>query len=262
MRTLILVVLFLAPLCASAQFATMNRQGSGRHAQLQLDFDVALEDRDAFYIRTDLYGQATFGAFGAYLGLPFTTSVPDQSDGVTAIGNLEVGGLYHVGLGIGEVNVYLGLVFPTAPSKLQPAIVNTVGAAIHPNDFIRHIPIDFGLRIGVVPRMSLGVLFGQIDLGLDIVINGDLDPSPQLLLNANIGVGVGIGIVSIVAELINHGNLSTDGEFTSRFIHTFGGGIQVNLPVVTPYFGVYTPLDEGAVGKRLFISVGARASLP
>lgn len=257
--------LLVAP-AASAQYATMDRSSDEKMAGVQLDF-VIPDKGNGFFLRTDLYLQATFGGAGAYLEFPFSTALPDGKDNTTAMGNLEIGGVYNMGFSMLGLALRVGLVLPTASKDdLGKALTNAAANIGRLTDLIQGAPSVFGLRLALSPRFdALGFLFARADLGVDIYFATGDNPNDTLtFFRGNIAVGAGVGIFKAALELVNYGNVgsgSPDG-IASKFAHTFAVTLTFSPPIIHPYLAFVTPLDDGARGEVYVISAGIKAALP
>jgi len=253
-------LILTAPMTATAQYTTMDRMDAGKFAELH--FDLILPDGDdGNVLRTDIYGQITFGSTGVYFNMPFTQSFPDGADGDSVIGDLELGGFFVIDLPALGLVARAGLLLPTASdATLGELFTNIAGASGRITDLANIGPNHLTLRLSGSPYFDFGLAFARGDLGLDFLVPTGDKGDVEAFLRVNLAAGIGLPLISLAVELANIGNItSDDGDIGDRFIHTLGITATLNAPFVHPYVGFVTPLDEGARGEVYIVAIGVRA---
>lgn len=270
MRHAIIAAAVLAALAAPAaaqrmpDFATLDR-GDG-YSKLGLDLAwVKLEPPpydSVFHL--ELHGQYVLeSGLGFYGALPLAKSFGDgpdegEANGDTALGDLDVGGLYVIsGLDLSFV-FRLGLVVPTATEDAGDFATNIRGAQFRITDIAMVNPDAWYARLAFSPLIHVSSVFLRADLGVDIPFAEDdfrADPIGRL----NIGGGVDFGIAALMLELatiadiddddddeIGDEDLFTTGAITARFM---GETLQ-------PFLSVGMPIDEAVRDQVDFFIAG------
>jgi hypothetical protein len=267
--SLCLLVLAVAPARAqrAPDTATMDR-GDGI-TRLGLDFGLTLLDHPpAPYgsaLRIEPYGQYVANSgFGIYGALPISRSFSGgdapEPEVATALGNLDVGGLYvHSGESSSWV-FRLGLAFPTAGDSLNA--VTTNHAAVFPRltDLALTAPNAFYVRLGLTPLIHAHHFFLQGDLGFDLAIDTkDEGDEADHLLRLNVGAGYDFGLLALGLELVNLGTFDEiDGN--EKFVHELTFTMRFMGEALQPVIAVGAPLDDSLREQvKLFASVGIQA---
>jgi hypothetical protein len=255
---LLLALIAISPLvagAAAAQFQTMDRQGSS--TRLQATGAFVVPDTSGYLVRTDLYGQVSFLGFGVYGALPITKPV-DLGVSPTAVGNLEIGGIYTWDV-VPTLDLvsHIGVAVPTASSGVNETLVNLGGHITRINDLIpAAIPDQTTLRIATSPVFELGPVFVRGDVGLDFAFPSG--GSTLYLFRGNIGAGVNILLLTLTGEIANVGILNPPNGQDATFTHTASIGAVLNTPIVQPYLGFTSPLDEPFVGDVYEVALGLK----
>lgn len=184
---------------------------------------------------------------GGYLNLPITYA-SGNGDSVTALGNVEVGGIFLPRLGDSSTRLALhaGLTLPTADDD-EDVLVNAIAAVARPQDVYLAIPKGTSLRLGASPIFRSGNLFGRVDLGVDINLNNSGDDTSDPVVHLNAGVGVDLGGAAIMGELSNVYVMSdNDADFSDKMINVFAISARFTAGSAMPYVSLLIPLDDDA----------------
>lgn len=236
---------------ASAQFATLDRQSAT--TQLGAGMGIVVVDRPGpgldTVLRIDLYGEVAFGDWGVYSALPISQTIKGDPS-VTAVGNLEVGGVHRMELkGPLSLVSHAGLVFPTAGSSADKQFVAAAGSLGRIADLqVASLPDLWALRVATSPRISAGPFFGQADVGFDFLFP---DGPDEIGVRTSLGGGVNIAIVTITAEIANAGLITESNSFDQ----TLSLGGSINAFILSPRIVYTTPLDDRA-GNEYMLSFG------
>lgn len=266
----------LAPLTAAAApgFVSTDRYDDQSRAGAEMTYlvpgDFADEDDDLSLLRFDVHGHYVDPGshVGGYLTLPLGY-VSGNGDSVTALGNLEVGGLYVIQTGRPDLAVVAraGITLPTGPSIEEEGFDSVAGAlasTLRPSDLFVALPKSSTLRLAISPTFRSGKLFARADAGVDINLYvADADNTIDPGLRFNLGVGADLGQVAITAELatLTATNNSGDEGEDSRTTAVGSLGVRGALGRVQPYAGLHVGLtdvasDIATVGFTAGVDVG------
>lgn len=231
---------------AHAQFSALDRPTRGSLIGGRVDY-AAPDGGTA--LRGEIYGQGTVRGVGVYGHLPVAHFAPDNGDGQSAIGNLELG-IFGTTRALGaNVVVRGGLALGTSDADAESAIA--LGANQWPRitDRANHLPDTTTARISASPRFGGRRFFAQADLGVDLTFPPDDQPS-AMLLRANVAVGAYAGPVRLTGEFVNisrvDGLEKVDGD---AFFNVFVASIRHGML----YAALTVPLDDDVD----FLAVGA-----
>jgi len=236
---------------AAAQFASLDRQSAT--TRLGGGIGVVVVDRPDTeldsVLRIDLYGELAFGNWGVYSALPISRTIKGEPD-VTAVGNLEVGGVHRMDLsGPFSLVSHLGLVFPVASSGTDEVAVGTAGGLGRIGDrAAAALPELWALRVATSPRLTAGPFFGQADIGFDFLFP---EGSDEVGLRTSVGLGANVFVVTLTGEVANAGLVTEDDSFDQ----TLSLGLALNAIVLRPHVVFTTPLD-GDAGDDYVITAG------
>jgi hypothetical protein len=257
MRTIRLALLLVCALAAPAAaqepapatpfpaLATTDRttDHSSFHGSLALSFFE--DDGPDLAARVDLGGQyLTLQGIGGYATIPVSyLSGNDESE--TAIGNIELGGLYVAKGGPNTSFVVRGgLMLPTAPDDLEGLLTNVANLVPRFTDFMGVAPEVTALRLSVSPLHRSGIFFARADAGIDIAIDeadgSDTDPFIRL----NLAAGVETSGVVFAGELVTIGTTGEVDENEDRFFHTLAVSGGLSQGKVRPFGALIVPLDD------------------
>ena len=266
---LVLIAAALTAGTAHAQrapdMATLDR-GDGI-SKVGVDVGLTFID-DAPYslaLRLEVYGQyVTKSGFGIYGSLPLSSSfgAPDDDEDpvppdliandATALGNVEVGGLYVITKSPRLSFVFRGgLGLPTASEGRDEAA--TLFSAVFPRltDLANAIDAWY-LRLGFSPLIYADKLFFRADIGFDIGIDGN-GFDPNSMLRFNLGAGVDLGPVALGLELVNTVIFLDEDE---DFLNTLALTVRFMGRKLQPYIAVGAPLDDTRDSVSLFLAGG------
>ncbi len=241
-------------------FATLDRQSS--HSTFGVDMGITtIDDVDAEFARIDLHGQYVLPeGYGVYGNLPMTTAFIDDEDNETAIGNLELGGMYNIRVRPDmNLNLHAGLLLPTADDDFAGVFTNVFGSFGRITDLATSAPESTWLRVGVSPTLRSGNLFARADLGFDVAVDSPESSDTNTLLRANVGAGIDLGQVAVMGEVVTLGNLDADDD-DEQFIHT--GAVTARFDAgndIAPSISISTPLDDDARGEAWTLTAGVHA---
>jgi len=250
-KLLVLVVLMLAVGRSHAQrapdTATMDR-GDGI-TRIGFDFAWTFLDHPPYdsALRIEPYGQyVTNRGLGIYGSLPFARSFggdgPPDPDDATALGNLDVGGIYvHSGRTTSWV-LRGGLALPTASDSADGALTNALATFPRLTDAALAEPNALYLRFGFSPLFHANKLFLQLDLGLDLGL-GTNDADPPHYLRFNVGGGVDLGKVALGLELVNLGRLD-NVDNNDTWVHALSFTLRFMGNALQPVIAIGAPLDD------------------
>lgn len=235
--------------------ATLDR-GDGI-TRLGLDFGAAFIDDDIVGIdaalRFDLFGQfVSYSGLGVYGSMPFSVLVA-EGDNETAIGNLELGGLYVIDSPTVSFVFRAGVALPTAADEeADEVLANVLATWARLTDAAQALPDATFVRLAFSPLYHDGGVFLRADLGVDLEVTENEDSigvglggDPENLFRLNVGGGVDLGTVAVMAELVNLASSSSfdDGD-EEDFVHTFAVSARFMGESLQPYFTVGLPVDE------------------
>lgn len=195
---------------------------------------------DVTLLRLDAYARfMTPAGYGVYGQIPIAFA-SGSGDSVTAVGDIEVGGIYVVPVSATtSVVAHAGLTAPTASDSFDKAFVGIFASVSRLTDYYQFLPQSTSLRLGLSPIYRKDNLFLRVDAGADINLDiGGSDNTANSLVHLNVGVGVDTGSVIVAGELANlHGG--------DTWINV--GAASVRLPGKTsPYAAVVVGLDSDA----------------
>ena len=228
-------------------FMAMDRQDGISRLGLQLGFGFFEEAPgvDVTGLGMQAYGHyMTPSGFGFYGILPFNyvkVEVNDNDESESAIGGVELGGIYVIPGPQLDWVLHGGFVLPTASDEPDGAAANSIGTLMRINDIILAYPELTALRLGVSPVLRQGQLVLRFDGAIDVPLAADGE-EPDPLIRLNVGGGVDTGNFALLGELVNV--ISTEDEdgndndvinlfaLTGRFMAgAFEPGVSIGFPV-------------------------------
>lgn len=263
---LALASIALAPAAALGQvpsFVTLDRHDDVSRFGLQIGLSKPDEVPgldDVWGLRTELHGQFLLaGSSGGFYGqFPLTHLLVDDGPDETAVGDLELGGIFLLGSAAQLVSLRFGLAVPTASEGDREEVANDLTRWERITDRVSIVPDVTWLRASVSPHLRARNLIFRADGGLDFAIAGDY-PN-DVLGRINAGLMALAGGIGFSFELANAGWIDGDGDADDRWNHT----LAVALHSLGPnqfHFGLVLPLDEGARGDLLVLSFGLKGAL-
>jgi len=258
MRRAIITAAVLAALAAPASaqrmpdFATLDRGDGFSKVGVDLAWVSLNPPNYDSALHFEAYGQfVTYSGLGIYLAMPIARSFGDgpeegEAEGNTALGDLDIGGLYVIS-GLDTSFVFrLGLIVPTASEDSGNFTTNFWAQQFRLTDIAMVNPDAWYARLAFSPLIHMRSVFLRADLGVDIPFAEDnyrADPIGRL----NLGVGFDLGIAALMLELANIADIDDDdddldddedffttGAITARFM---GQSLQ-------PFLSVGMPIDE------------------
>lgn len=236
--------------------ATLDR-GDGI-SRLGLDFgaafpDDSIEGFDAA-LRFDFFGQLiSRQGLGVYGSLPISILV-GEGDNETALGNIEVGGLYVIDSPAVSYVFRAGLALPTADDDGLGFAANVLASWSRLTDLSQAIPNATYLRLGFSPLYHANRVFLRADLGVDLAVQDDdqleiagvvFGFDAENLFRINVGGGIDLGSVALMAELVNVASTSSlDDDDDNDFLNTFALSARFMGGSLQPYFTFGVPLDD------------------
>ena len=252
MRLYALLAIMAFPALASAQeltgairdeasvpaFATLDRTDG--QSRLELSSSVSFFDGDDpdFNNRIDLYGQhVAKSGLGGYVTIPFAM-IAEGDDSESAIGNLELGAIYHHQNGNLPITWRAGLALPVATDDVGQ-LVNNLTAFGRLTDISSTIPDTTWFRLSMSPMIRLGNGFLRMDAGVDFPVDSDELGGLNALARLNVGAGVVAGGVALSGELVTVRVIADGGDETA---HSAAVSIRSsNKRGTAPYLAVVFP---------------------
>jgi hypothetical protein len=228
-----------------APLATTDRTTD--HTSVNASLGVSFYDDGGpdFGARIDLFGEYLApGGFGGYGSLPISyLSADDESE--TALGNIELGGLYALRAGpTSKVLLRGGVVLSTADDDLEGAFTNFFNITGRLTDIVDVSANTTWLRVAASPLLRQGQMFARADVGFDVAIDepdgADIDP----LVRLNLAGGIQAGKASIAGELATVGTTGDVADGEDRFLHTVGVSASFDAGSIRPYGALVIPLDD------------------
>jgi hypothetical protein len=265
MRIIVISIVLVLTGVAHAQrapdMATLDR-GDGIS---KFGLDGAFSSIDTPYydaaLRFEVYGQyVTHSGFGVYGAFPFAHSFGNEDDNpdtlpnpATAIGNLELGGLFVITNNPRLSWVFrLGVALPTASDDRDGFATNSL-ASWRITDFALAVP-EWYVRFGVSPLIHVNHVFFRADLGLDIGLDDDDSNAPELL-RFNVGGGIDLGVVALSLELANIYNLDDFAE-DDDWANTLAFTVRFMGEQLQPFLSLGTPIDNSRDAIPFFFAAG------
>jgi hypothetical protein len=266
MRIIVVSIVLMFASAAHAQrapdMATLDR-GDGIS---KFGVDGAFSSIDTpFYdaaLRFEAYGQyVTDSGFGFYGAFPLSHSFGDPPDvtpplpqPTTAIGNLELGGLYVITKNPTLSWVFrLGVALPTASDDFDGAVTNAFATWPRLTDYALAVPNAWYVRFGVSPLIHVNNVFLRVDLGFDI--GSDDDDAADELLRFNLGGGIDLGVVALSLELANLYDLD-DFDDNNDWVHTLAFTVRFMGERLQPFLSLGAPIDDSRDAIPFFFAAG------
>jgi hypothetical protein len=274
MRTICLTSLLVCALAAPAAaqepvapdtpfpvLATTDRTTDHSSAHSSLAVSIYEDDSVGLPMRLDLGGQyLTRQGVGGYVAIP--VSLLDRvGENVTALGSIELGGIYVAKAGPStRVVVRGGLALPTAADDLAGQVANLSNLMPRFTDHFGWAPDTTALRLAASPLHRSGRFFARADLGLDIEMHELEGRSSDPMLRLNLAAGVETAGIAIAGELVTVGATGDVDQGRDRFLHTLAISGGMGKGNVRPFGALIVPVDE--VFTNMFaIMAGVEATL-
>jgi hypothetical protein len=229
----------------SPGFVTIERFDSVSRAGLDVSYVNVNTSQDVTLLASNLHGQyITPSGAGGYLQLPVsyaTGSGIGTTDSVTALGDLELGGIYVTPIGRHKLALHAGLTLPTASDDLDKyatSIIGLIGSRL--TDFYDALPKGTSIRLGASPLIRSGQLFARIDFGIDANLDNSGSSSFDSFLHFNGGLGFDLGTAAIMGEITNLYSTSNNGGW----LNTVALSARFKAGDISPYAALIIPLDD------------------
>lgn len=242
-------------------FATLDRTDARSHADVGMSMAFFDGQDPDFNTRLDLYGQyVTPTGAGGYASLPISY-LSDNDESETALGNLELGGIYNIDRGSTQIVLRGGLALATADESFEGVITNLVAVQARLTDLVGISPNTTWMRVAGSPIHRSGNLFVRGDFGFDVAIDepsgADVDP----IVRANLGVGFVDDTFALMGELVTIGTTGDVSDGEDRFLHTAALSVRLDTGTVSPYAALIMPLDEVLVDVSFVATAGLQIPL-
>jgi hypothetical protein len=236
MKTLVGLLLALLPALAAADergsFVTLDRVGTDNVVGLAVSAHFAdTPIAPDVVLRENLYGRyvdsSGFGAYGQFS----IAHAFGNGDSQSAVGGLELGGLYVAKLDGFELVGRLGVGLPTASDDLLGTFTNVLSSLDRVEDYVLDTPHALWLRPGVAVRFGDRALFAQLDGGVDVGIDTSNGNASNPLFRASAGVGTNQGPIALTGEVANF-FADSNGFF---HYHSFAASARYAAGPLQPY---------------------------
>jgi len=250
MKPLLLVAaLTLAGQTAHADpaFITTDRFDATPSAGASLAY-INVDQPGAAAQRLELFGHyitnTPLGGFGGYSAVGMSR-VTSESDTTTALGNLEIGGLWLVKGVPFPLYFRVGYVLQTAGSDVADSFANTLAGYARFTDLIHSTADASWLRASTSATHRRGKGFYRVDLGLDWPAAGDAKSRSHHFVRLNLAGGYDAGDTALVGELITRFTFADVADNEPRFSHVISlGGRYMALERLRPSVALAVPIDN------------------
>lgn len=245
-------------------FITLDRSGTTSHAGIQVGFNKfdGVDLDDGFAMRFNPYGEYFFPnrIVAIYGQIAVAHLFNFEGDDGTALGNLELGGLY---LPTGDSRLILraGLALPTASDadNLADFAANVGTSYERLTDAVLLAPESTTLRLSASTIQQFDNFFLRADGGFDLIFSrpGTAADNASVFFRANIAAGIRASGVDFALELVNIAALNGDNldGISERFMHTAAVSVRTHGEDQFQVGAVF-PLDESARGGVWILSLG------
>ncbi len=251
------------PATADDNHGFVNIQRFDATSRVGVDLTYFVLDPDleanAMFLRYDPHLQVfdPTSRAGGYLQVPITSLIGD-SDTISALGDLEIGGFYMPRLSSPNLAIVVhgGLVLPTA--RDHEYFRDALSGFLRPHDFYQTIPQGTSIRAGVSTLVREGLLIARVDAGIDDNVHSGLDAEYDPAVHLNVGLGVDLGDASLAAELsaLNHFTEGIDllavsalsARLRTRYVQAYGALLVPLSSQVRD--SIYLGLTIGIEGQR------------
>jgi hypothetical protein len=221
-------VVSVSSAAAADGFVTLDRQDDISSVGLEGSYIALAGNPAPANLRFDLHGEYIdrSSGFGGYLTLPYAfLGASDVTSQVSALGDLELGGVYAHHFGEVTAVFHVGLTLPTQANGLAtgsttqvPLPNNTasydafIGARV--TDFFLSVEDGVSLRFGGAMIYRHNAVLARVELGLDANLSnnlgGGIHGSVDNAVRISGGIGANLGQTLIMAELVNLFDSSLD----------------------------------------------------
>jgi hypothetical protein len=180
--------------------------------------------------------------------------------GESALGNLDVGGMYRRADGDSALTARMGLVLPTMTEQGEDVDATFF---VDASDTARQLEGTTTLRLATSPSWRWSSTVLRLDAGIDLPLSGQADEEPYnrvyVMPHFDVGIGYGAGPFGAALEVQLIGAITGDG---GDGIPTVTASAQYRTSVVTAFVGASTmpiPLDSSHIAYSL--NLGFRVPL-
>lgn len=252
--------------------ATLDR-GDGI-TRIGLDMGLVVLDAPGYdaALRLDLFGQyVSLSGLGFYGSVPVSMAFGDDDNDATALGNIDVGGLYVLETTDISWVFRLGIALPTADDDPEGFAANFFAIWPRFTDLAQTVPDATYVRFGFSPLIHMHNVFLRADLGFDLAVNDGDAFEADSLFRLNIGGGVDLGPVALGVESVNLASLDDfdddDVDDEERFLHVLAVTLRFMGESLQPFVAVGAPLDDfvredppEGLGVNLFVAAGIQVA--
>jgi hypothetical protein len=224
----------------AAQFLSLGRQDGTSRVGAELGY-VSIDDNDMTPLRIGLYGQyVTPNGLGVYGALQIShASIEGES--ATALGNLELGGVYASKLGTIEGVGRVGIALPTAADDdFEDMISNVLGSYSRLDDVVHALPDSTWLRLSGSPIVRRQGATARADFGIDLPVATERDIELDAILHANFAAGLVSGPHQISLELVNLFFIEDEIER----LHSAGASYRFDTGAAAFHAGIFKPFSS------------------
>ena len=229
-------------------FVTLLRQDLNSRVGGDMTYLRINGDASGMLLRFDLHGHYVdpVSGLGAYGQLPITWISPD-SNGRTALGGIEVGGIYVPKLSAPDLGVVFraGITLPTVTDE-NAGYTALLATLLRPSDVMTMMYRSSTLRLAASPMLRSGQFFARGDFGLDINVYNDGEGTENPALIVGGGAGADLGGVAIMGE-ISMLAITGDGGDT---VSSAALSVRGSAGSVQPYGALLIPVDNDV--RRVF----------
>ena len=234
---------------ADAGFVTADRLDATSRIGAEIGYlvlDGGAPGTDASGLRFDVHGHFFDQAsrFGGYAVLPVhkLSIEGPQSDRVSALGDIEIGGMYMPEVGNFDLVLRGGITLPTAGETLEGVLTSILVTNSRITDTVLAIPEGVTLRFAASPIFQRGKAVIRADLGLDLNIDQAGGAEADPLIRLNLAAAYHLPKIAFIGELIN---LIFTGD-DAQSLHQLSVGLSGVSGSLRPYGAISFPLSETA----------------
>ena len=202
-------------------------------------------------IRFDAHFQyVAQSGIGGYVSLPVNyLSLDTAAESTTALGNVELGGLYLLQTKR-PIILRGGLTVATADEAgmddmmmMSPLGAAFIGQAARTADGAQAVPFATWLRASAHPFIHAGNYFYRADVGVDIPIGTDEGTVVDTMVRLNGAIGTTRGKFAFLGELVNA--YTTNGDLDDQLVTTIAATARwLRSESMHPSLTVVVPLDD------------------
>jgi hypothetical protein len=243
------VSLLVGGSAAATPFVNINRHDHNSMAGGEVTYVDLDGSNDTTLLRFDLHGQYVDPGMGlgGYASVPIAFA-SGNNDSETALGNLEIGGIFVPKLNNPELRVILhgGLTLPTAPDEdnLGAAFVGVFAGYARVHDLYQVIPKGTTVRLGASPIYTSGQLVARLDAGVDVNLDSSDMDTADPAFHLNLGVGFYATPDAVVMAELSTLTIFDDNDGDDDNVANAVIGGRFYAGSLQPYVGLIIPLDD------------------